>query len=1001
MKRSHIVPVSVAALALALITNSCQEISSYKYPRAVDFSASTEYINGVFTKTEYSGFIADGQNKERIDWVEGDQIRIFTSTGNQVADYNVSAPSPSSDHNSEASITPVNAHGVQWLNDDYHTFVATYPSGALSSAGVVSASIPATQTVTLKENTVATFLPDMDLGYMVATETARESDGSVVLDFIPAMTAFEFNVALGEGSQVTVNGFEMRSSSSALTGAFTWDPTTGFTCPDREEGVNDRISILFEDSGNGITLEAGQAISFTVFALPQSLTGITLIFRLSSGDCALELKKEGVFHVFDPCKKYRITTPGIDGDWEYHLIHTGTTITLPDDDATEAQVLVLPTGDAGDTGEGLFDSYKNHPGSTTKVAANISSTYEYALSDENGDPVLNSDGTIAWSSEAPEGITSLTIAGNVSQTIIASLESNDNPEVLEAIYETLTHAQNLQSKGTNGFTSNAPQDLSLYDVENLTTPRSSGKPTTANCYIVDRAGWYMFPVVYGNSIDYTKEGTGAPLYDNGVNRYSYTDGAAGEQTVDIVIPINNGTGFNRYWYWHTLQAYDGHFITSPYILDDTGIDYSAVDAVIVWEDVDSQTRAFIQNVSVESISTSNVYYDPVSGNYKTSMPFIKFEIPEGSINSDETLSVNERITGIRQGNAVIALRNKNDIDDYTSKPRILWSWHIWVTDGYDNTGDYKGDGLDPIQMKTSGIVSVKPYNYFMPVNVGSCDTGSYTTYKDRVWYVRIRQEHGQEDGLVFKVIQQTEPLKIGPSAPYYQIGRKDPFLPAEDGRFIKNKSFFSPSGYSGLELNSYSLTLDNEPATDASSAIQHPYIYYKVHPNIDMYAGWVAFPEGKSYNGNIPDLWCMGLQHNLDIVTAKTIYDPCPPRYCVPHRYAFTGFIKNWTGGSNFTNVYSRFNVIDRNGDGVISVNDYENGWLFDTGYDNGGIFFPETSRRWSQSGYGLQLGLQFSVGEYPTTIGTGSMNTFSSGSITIIAGGGVGDAFSVRAALE
>lgn len=61
-----------------------------------------------------------------------------------------------------------------------------------------------------------------------------------------------------------------------------------------------------------------------------------------------------------------------------------------------------------------------------------------------------------------------------------------------------------------GIDKEHPIDLSL---------RNGGENirNTANCYVVNRAGWYAIPLYYGNSITDGKENSGAYIYDNGTS----------------------------------------------------------------------------------------------------------------------------------------------------------------------------------------------------------------------------------------------------------------------------------------------------------------------------------------------------------------------------------------------------------------------------------------------------------------------------------------------------
>lgn len=171
--------------------------------------------------------------------------------------------------------------------------------------------------------------------------------------------------------------------------------------------------------------------------------------------------------------------------------------------------------------------------------------------------------------------------------------------------------QNALPKGT----ADAPYDLSMHTIYG----DERTKPVTANCYVIDAPGWYAFPLVYGNAIDWTKNTT------TGNNTTAY-------------YPSLSGTNFLG-----IFQSSEGN-ITSPYI---TG----ATSAYPFWEDVPSY--GLIANNGCTLLSQVQA---AAKGLTACPCGYVMFQV------SKSTLT---------QGNAVIAVSNSSN---------ILWSWHIWVTD---------------------------------------------------------------------------------------------------------------------------------------------------------------------------------------------------------------------------------------------------------------------------------------------------------------------------------
>jgi len=120
-------------------------------------------------------------------------------------------------------------------------------------------------------------------------------------------------------------------------------------------------------------------------------------------------------------------------------------------------------------------------------------------------------------------------------------------------------------------------DLSLYDIYGKLW---AGR-TTANCYVVTRAGRYRFPLVYGNAI---KKGT--------TNAASYTNGGGQYQAAFV--------------------NYKGVQITSPYIEDDTLT--QAVDAELCLADANNIfTNVTLQTISGLKYVVFDVASVPVTG----------------------------------------------------------------------------------------------------------------------------------------------------------------------------------------------------------------------------------------------------------------------------------------------------------------------------------------------------------------------------------------------------
>ena len=207
------------------------------------------------------------------------------------------------------------------------------------------------------------------------------------------------------------------------------------------------------------------------------------------------------------------------------------------------------------------------------------------------------------------------------------------------------------------------------------------------------------------------------------------------------------------------------------------------------------------------------------------------------------------------GNAVIGLYADAASDE------ALWSWHIWITDAdnaaltalaetYVLSADYEADyGSGSVQM--------------MDRNLGA-------VYK--------------EDG----------PYARSFRAPLYQWGRKDPFpwgkvvFDAQDApqTYITYRRPVQTSG----ALGQYAGYTGN---THYATAHPDTFIVTMDGTSYDWYYG-AGKGNGPSFRND--ELWGNPTGYEVGQKTVKTLFDPCPPGWAVPHPYVFTAFTK--TGAS-------------------------------------------------------------------------------------------------------
>ena len=376
-----------------------------------------------------------------------------------------------------------------------------------------------------------------------------------------------------------------------------------------------------------------------------------------------------------------------------------------------------------------------------------------------------------------------------------------------------------------------------YNLANQTG--SSTVQNTANCYVVSAPGYYCFPLVYGNAI---KNGT--------TNTSAYT---------------SNKTGSNIL---KTFINHTGNPITSPYIKENSGC--VPAKAELLWQDA----PGLISNVQYNN-SQMQLFVNPEN--------YISFQV---------------NALTIRQGNAVIAIKDAGD--------NVLWSWHIWVTD--ENIG------------QTIEVTNHQSQKYkFMPVNLGWCD-GRTETYAERSCKVKFTAGDASKEVIIKQV---SASITTGGNHPYYQWGRKDPFLPS-NGLANTNKIWYDKDG------NAHTESPQTENLSTGIACIKNyilkPDVMHSQYSGDNTYANlWSA--DNNVYTAN-------------DENVIKTIYDPSPVGFKLPPSNAFTGF----TTTGNYT-----INTSQINGEWDSSLK----GWNFYTDSSkNKTIFFPASGyRRYSNGG--------------------------------------------------
>ena len=224
---------------------------------------------------------------------------------------------------------------------------------------------------------------------------------------------------------------------------------------------------------------------------------------------------------------------------------------------------------------------------------------------------------------------------------------------------------------------------------------------------------------------------------------------------------------------------------------------------------------------------------------------------------------------MQQANAVVAVRD--------AQGRIMWSWHIWVTERTLAEVYHLQDGLDG---------SENAYG-MMKCNLGWVD-GKIVYYNSRDLDFTFTQDmtgtqmpmevHQNGAAFDYKDVGST----------YYQWGRKDPLVA------LRN--------WSNVRAEDYRLHETSDPkykykvgtgTVSLGTAIQNPNIFYTRGSITD----WLDSHNHKLWDASSSGA---GKDERDKKISVKTIYDPSPRGYKVPVPRAFSVLVNNGTAVGNF-----------------------------------------------------------------------------------------------------
>ena len=209
---------------------------------------------------------------------------------------------------------------------------------------------------------------------------------------------------------------------------------------------------------------------------------------------------------------------------------------------------------------------------------------------------------------------------------------------------------------------------------------------------------------------------------------------------------------------------------------------------------------------------------------------------------------------------------------------------------------------------------------------------------------------------------------MGSDVPLYQWGRKDPMFPSRLASSspitVRNARIYDKDGnwkYSGEEFPNPRKGNIPSGTNGVAYAIQHPEEMLmgpngiaKANP-FQSWAGtyvyfnlWNSNVTQPSRRSSVPSENDDKNFDRKDVVVRKTVYDPCPPGFCVPNEYAFTIFnSRGFYRGDQTTYI----NAVGGNAAGKQANFEANLGYTFYTtadgeGHTHGRVFMRAVGRR-------------------------------------------------------
>lgn len=283
---------------------------------------------------------------------------------------------------------------------------------------------------------------------------------------------------------------------------------------------------------------------------------------------------------------------------------------------------------------------------------------------------------------------------------------------------------------------------------------------------------------------------------------------------------------------------------------------------------------------------------------------------------------------IAEGNAVIAAK---------SGSTIVWSWHIWVTTQ---------------TLSNTTTINTGSHTYHVaPVNLGQVNgvvANDIKVYEGELCKIRATSNNVTVE---FQVkAKDYYNYNSGSTAynesAYYQWGRKDPECPYagafdSSGTYIGKPTVITGAYSIGQVIQNPEKHYCNNTESRNSVYNEYKANYWDIN---NIYDNW------KNYK----DIW------NITTATIKTVYDPCPPGFCVPTSnlfyYMANGSSRNDTNWDvdnkgktwtlNGSNLFFPAGGRRLNNTGGVTYS-HSRGWYWSAGVRNC-LYFVQEGNAWN-----------------------------------------------------